>query len=140
MEEIKGKWLTYPSESTGSGRTIIVTTRTDIDRFRDNPRFRYRITVGLPYREQTDGMPGDKESELLEQITAALADAFDKDPVAVLTEISTGDGLREWVFYTLSLHIFQRKLNEALAPFPLLPLQFDAEEDPEWESYTSVEE
>ena len=85
-------------------------------------------------------MPGDKESELLEQITAALADTFDKDPVAVLTEISTGDGLREWGFYTLSLHIFQRKLNEALAPFPLLPLQFDAEEDPEWESYTSVEE
>ena len=94
MEEIKGKWLTYPSESTGSGRTIIVTTRTDIDKFRANPRFRY----------------------------------------------STGDGLREWGFYTLSLHIFQRKLNEALAPFPLLPLQFDAEEDPEWESYTSVEE
>jgi len=44
------------------------------------------------------------------------------------------------VFYTTSLHIFQRKLNEMLAPFPTLPLQFHAEEDPQWEEYRHMKE
>lgn len=140
MEEIKGQWLTYPFTSIENDRTIIVTVRTDIEKFRNNPRFRYRMTVGFPYPQQPDGMPDNQSSELLEQITEKLATIFDKDPVAVLTEISTGDGLREWVFYTLSLNIFQRKLNEALSSLPLLPLRFEAEEDPQWESYTHVEE
>ena len=40
-----------------------------------------------------------------------------------------------WVFYTRSLHIFQRKFNEILAPLPAMPLTFRAEEDPQWEEY-----
>ena len=27
------------------------------------------------------------------------------------------------------------RLNETLAPFPALPLQFEAAEDPEWQEY-----
>lgn len=81
-------------------------------------------------------MPDLPTSELMEQATDLLADVFRKDPVAVLTEISTGDDRREWVFQTLSLGIFNKKINEALAGLPLLPLEFEAEEDPSWELYT----
>lgn len=35
-----------------------------------------------------------------------------------MTGIYTGDGERNWIFYTLSLPIFGSKLNEALAPLP----------------------
>lgn len=80
-------------------------------------------------------MPDEATSQLMEQATDLLAEAFRKDPVAVLTEISTGDNLRQWVFYTLSLAIFSKKINEALAPLPPLPLAFDAEEDPDWASH-----
>lgn len=81
-------------------------------------------------------MPDEATSELMEQATDLLAEAFRKDPVAVLTEISTGDDRREWVFQTSSLGIFNKKINQALADLPLLPLEFDAEEDPDWELYT----
>ena len=60
------------------------------------------------------------------------------DAVNVMTGIYTGDGQRNWVFYTRSLHIFQRKFNEAMAPFPALPLQFEAEEDPDWQEYREM--
>ena len=63
---------------------------------------------------------------------------FKADPIAVLTGIYTGDGQRSMVFYTLSLHIFQRKFNEALALFPTLPLTFNAEEDERWEEYAEM--
>lgn len=74
----------------------------------------------------------------MEEVTDVLQDCFDRDPVAVLTGIYTGDGQRNWVFYTRSLHIFQRKFNEALAPFPALPLEFEAEEDPDWQEYREM--
>lgn len=142
--ELKGSWVTYPTESTDSGRTVIVTVRTDIWEFRNNPRFKYRVIVTLPYEggdpeiglnADRTGMPDEKTSQLIEDVTIALAATFRKDPVGVLTEMSTGDGVREWNFYTLSLHIFQRKFNEALASLPVLPFRFAAEEDGEWEAY-----
>ena len=136
MTELKGEWLTYPAESTENDKTIIVTIRTDIGKFRDNPRFVYRVTVAWPYEGTPDGMPDEPTATLMEEVTESLAETFRKDPVAVLTEISTGDDRREWVFQTSSLGIFNKKINQALAALPLLPLEFEAEEDPDWEIYS----
>ncbi len=54
--------------------------------------------------------------------------------------VFTGDDKRDWVFYTLSTHIFGRKLNETLEPFPLLPLTVYCENDPSWEAYDEMSE
>ena len=90
------------------------------------------------YDGDANGMPDRATSELMEQAQEAMEKEFGRDPVAVLTGIYTGDDRRDWVFYTSSLHIFQRKLNEILAPFPTLPLEFEAEEDAEWEEYRQM--
>ena len=136
MTELQGQWQTYPAESTENGRTIIVTVRTDIEKFRENPRFIYRMTIAWPYQGGADGMPDEPTAELMEQATDLLAETFRKDPLAAPSEIPTGDDRREWVFQTQSLGIFNKKINQALQSLPLLPLEFEAEEDPEWELYT----
>ncbi len=83
-------------------------------------------------------MPTDEEADQLQ----AIADSFDTvlkaDPVAVLTGIYTGAGERQMVFYTLSTNIFNKKLNLALEPFPLLPLTITAENDSDWEEYDEM--
>jgi hypothetical protein len=76
----------------------------------------------------------------MEQAHDALVEAFDKDPIAVMTGIYTGDGQRDWVFYTLSTNIFGRKLNEALASLPVLPITIYCENDPEWAEYAEMRE
>ncbi|MDE6320838.1 MAG: DUF695 domain-containing protein, partial [Muribaculaceae bacterium] len=43
-----------------------------------------------------------------------------------------------WIFYTLSTHIFGRKLNEALAHLPQLPLSIYCENDAEWAEYDEM--
>ncbi|MDE6555342.1 MAG: DUF695 domain-containing protein [Duncaniella sp.] len=134
-----GTWWTAPAESE-SGRLIMVTGRKDIEKFRSNPRYKIRIEVGWPYSGEADGMPDAATSELMEQVQEALQTAFRKDPVAVLTGVFTGDGRRDWVFYTTSTHIFGRKLNEALSAMPLLPLEISAENDPGWEAYDEMAE
>ncbi len=131
-------WWTAPAESA-DGRLIMVSGRRDIDRFRANPRFSIRIEVSWQYSDAPHAeMPDDDVARLMEQATDALQATLDADPVAVMTGIYTGAGRRDWVFYTLSTHIFQKKLNEALAPLPLLPLQITAENDPAWEEYDEM--
>lgn len=134
--ENEGTWWTAPTESAENGSLVMVTGRRDVEKFRDNPKFRYRVEVIWNYG--ASGMPDEQTSEIMEKVNDALAATFKKDPVAVMTGIYTGDGRRDWVFYTLSLHIFQRKLNEALAQFPPLPLEFTADDDPEWEEYAEM--
>jgi hypothetical protein len=134
----KNDWWTCPTESE-DGRLVMVTGRRDVEKFRDNPRFNIRVEITWVYDNSHDaGMPDVETSNLMEQATNNLTAIFDADPVAILTGIYTGAGERNWVFYTLSTHIFQRKLNEALAELPLLPLQISAENDPNWDEYSEM--
>ena len=134
-----GNWWTAPAESD-DGRLIMVSGRSDVASFRNNPRFTIRIEIVWPYGDgRPDAtMPSEEQAEIMGQATDNFSEILAKDPVAVLTGIFTGAGERTWVFYTLSTNIFQKKLNEALAPLPLLPLQISAENDPQWEAYDEM--
>ena len=131
-------WITAPFESVEGENLVMCTVRTDVSRFRENPRFRFRVEVEWPYEPAAGGMPHETLGHELEAVVDALQSVLKADPVAVLTGVYTGNGSRTMVFYTLSLHIFQRKFNEALADFPALPLEFEAFEDPDWEEYGSM--
>ncbi len=133
-----GNWWTAPAE-TDDGRLIMVTGRSDVASFRKNPRFSIRVEVEWPYSEAPSaGMPDEAAAELMGEATDNFNSILAKDPVAVMTGIFTGAGTRTWVFYTLSTNIFQKKLNEAFAPFPTLPLHITAENDPEWAQYDEM--
>lgn len=135
----EGEWWTAPTYSE-SDRLIMVTGRKDIEKFRSNKRFSIRVEVSWRYDGSETGMPDRATSELMEQVQNALQTAFLKDPVAVLTGVFTGADCREWIFYTLSTNIFGRKLNEALADFPMLPLSIYCENDPQWAAYDEMSE
>ena len=134
---ISEDWWTAPAEGD-SGRLILVTGRRGMDNVIATGIYRYRVEVTWRYEGDEKGLPAYADSKIMEEVTDALNDSFKRDPVAILTGIYTGDGERNWVFYTRSLHIFQRKFNEALAPFEQLPLSFYAEEDPEWTEYDEL--
>ncbi|MDE7473053.1 MAG: DUF695 domain-containing protein [Muribaculaceae bacterium] len=133
----KGDWWTSPTEAD-NGQLIMVTGRRDIDTFRRNPRFNIRVEVTWRYQSDSTGMPDEATSKLMEDVQDAMQAEFIKDPVAVLTGIYTGAGERNWVFYTLSTHIFGRKINECLAPFDLLPITIYTENDPDWAEYDEM--
>ena len=133
------KWWSYPAESE-SGRTIIVTGRDNIDEYKDCGKYVYRIDVTWNYNALANGMPEEDDAKLMEEVTDALLDAFKKDRVAVMTGIYTGDGKRDWVFYTKNLKIFSVVFNKALEELPTIPIVIDAEEDKDWEEYSDMRE
>lgn len=131
------KWWSYPADGE-NGKTVIVSGRDGVDKFRDSGKYRYRIEVTWNYQALPDGMPEDADSHLMEEATDALQAAFSKDKVAVMTGIYTGDGRRDWVFYTKNLKIFSIVFNKALEPLDTMPLVIEAEDDPEWEEYGNM--
>lgn len=132
-------WWTSPLEDD-NGRTIIVTGRGDVDKFRKNPRCKIRVEVTVPYADTPDGLPAGDDAGLLDDILESFRRVLKADPVAILTGIYTGAGERNMVFYTVSTNIFNKKLNDALSDFPLLPLRITAENDPEWAEYDEMRE
>lgn len=134
------EWWTTPTESNETGRTVIVTGRAGLERAMDSGKYRIRVEITWRYDGDATGMPDKATSMLMEQVQQALLDEFDRDPAAIMTGIYTGDGRRDWVFYTVSTHIFERCINRALAPFELLPITIYTENDPDWAEYREMRE
>ena len=135
--KISDEWWTAPAEGD-NGELILVTGRRNMDEIMASKIFNDRIEVTWNYAPQANGLPDESTSKLMEQVHDALRAEIDKDPVAIMTGIYTGAGERNWIFYTRSINIFGRKLNEILAPFELLPLSIYAEKDPEWNEYREM--
>lgn len=131
------KWWTYPAESD-DGKTIIVTGRDGIEKWQKPGKFPVRVTVSWDYEAKDDGMPYDEDANLMEEATDALLSEFRKDKCAVMSGIYTGNGRRDWVFYTHNLNIFGKVFNRALENVADMPLKFDASEDPDWEEYNEM--
>ena len=136
---MKERWWSAPTEAE-NGNTVIVTGRDYMDEIIAKGKFIYRVTVSWDYNALPSGMPEDDDAELMEKATDALLEEFKKDKVAYMTGIYTGDGRRDWVFYTQNLNIFGRVLNRALAPLEQMPLIIEAESDPDWEEYHEMRE
>ncbi len=131
-------WFTVPA-TDDNGNTVIVTGRTDVQKFRSKERNNIRVEVSMPYTPGGElGFPDDETAGLLEKITDSFSMLLKGKNTAILTGIYTGAGRRDWVFYTFNTDIFNGFLNRALAPFPELPLEIHAENDPEWAEYDEM--
>lgn len=134
---MKERWWSAPTESE-SGATVIVTGRDYMEDVMAKGKFLYRVTVEWDYHALPNGMPEDEDAHLMEQATDALQEEFRKDKIAYMTGIYTGDGRRDWIFYTQNLNIFNKVFNRALADLDTMPLMIEAEADPEWEEYKEM--
>ncbi len=132
-------WWTSPTESE-SGRLGMVTGRRGVEKARESGKYNIRVEITWKYPGNAAGMPDDPTSTVMEAVQDAMTEVFDKDPVAILTGIYTGDNERNWIFYCTSVHIFEKKINLALAPFDLLPISIYTENDPQWLEYDEMRE
>lgn len=132
------EWFTVPAAGD-DGKTVIVTGRLDVDKFRSRPRNSIRVEVSMPYTPEGPlGFPDDATAKLLEEATEAMLAQLKGKNTAIMTGIFTGAGRRDWIFYTFSTEVFGAFLNRALAELPVLPLEIYAENDPTWGAYDEM--
>lgn len=93
-----------------------------------------RIIIAWRYEDET-GMPAPNEREHMEELEAALAPVVEEGGFATLALVSTGENLREWIYYTQSGEEFFNRLNTALASRPKFPIEIRSAADPAWSTY-----
>ena len=130
--KLTDEWFTAIAESETNNRTIFISGRCHIDEFKESGKFPFRVEVTWHYSPDAKGMPDEKSAELMENVLIALKKAMEKDKLAILTGIYTGDDERNMIFYTRNVAAFGNKLNEALTAFEKLPISIYTDNDPEW--------
>ncbi len=131
-------WFSAIAEAEENNHMIIVSGRTEIEEFIQSGKFKERAEITWRYEADGNGMPNEPTAKLMEEVQSVLKRAMEKNKLAILTGIYTGNGERTWVFYTRNIPAFGVTLNEALAPFETLPLIIYTEKDPEWLEYREL--
>lgn len=80
-------------------------------------------------------MPSVEERERMDAMEDALEPVLEKDSFATLSLVSTGENLREWVYYAKSEDEFLERLNLALKAHSAFPIEVHTASDPQWGTY-----
>lgn len=137
--KLSNEWFTALSEDE-EGHLVTVSGRDELTEFIQSGKFKERAEITWKYEGDDKGMPEDELAEKMETVQETLRKAMEKDKLSILTGVYTGAGEKVWVYYTRTVRVFGERLNEALAPFELLPISIYTEVDPEWEEYLDMYE
>ena len=129
-------WSTATSTHAENGRVIIF-------RFVDalRPDFEastqpVRVIIQWKYEQEVgSGMPSPEEHARMNAMEDLLDPAVSQDGFATLALVSTGEHLREWVYYSRSEEEFISRLNQAFAGQAPFPLEIHVAEDAEWRTW-----
>lgn len=137
--KLSNEWFTALSENE-NGQLVTVSGRDELTEFIQSGKFKERVEITWKYEADDKGMPVETVAEQIDEVQEVLKKAMEKDKLSILTGVYTGNGERIWVYYTRTVRVFGERLNEALAPFELLPISIYTELDPEWDEYSDMYE
>ncbi len=130
-------WFSAMAE-TENGNPIFIAGRNNISAFRTSEKFKERFEIYWRYQSGHNGMPTDEDSVLIDEVSSLLRKTMEKDKLAILTGMYTGNGERTLVFYCRTARVMGERLNECLSSYPDLPLELYVENDPEWNEYAEM--
>jgi len=135
-EEIEESWSIDEGE-TENGLPFTIRFREDLPDKNAIRKLKTLIVISWLY-DSADGtgMPNEEVLNQMEDFENLIDEAIVEKGTARLMTVFTGEGVREWQFYTDDEEFFIRKFNEAMEGKPVLPLNLEALEDENWEAYT----
>ena len=129
----EGEWVV--AEAEDDGNPIILRIRQVPPEF-DRSAYPHMISVVWPYEVAGEGMPGADEKEGMDALEDLLMPALERSSNAILTVAITGNGMREWQWYSRSMETTMDIVNATLAPYDPFPVEFSLTDDPDWEGYS----
>lgn len=127
-------WGTATSRNHETGRVIVFRYVNELDTGFDRASQPVRVIIVWKYKG-TNGMPVPRERARMDAMEDLLGPAIEADGFSTLALVSTGEDLREWIYYTKSEEGFFIRLNEALGRQPDFPIEIHVTDDPQWSNY-----
>ncbi|MBE6332312.1 MAG: DUF695 domain-containing protein [Bacteroidales bacterium] len=131
-------WFTALSDNE-DGTYTFISGRSNIDEFIKSGKLRERLEIVWTFKADEKGLPADDaEASLMEEVGDKLRAVMEKDKLAIVTGIYTGQGKREINFICRNINAFGERLNQTLADYPQLPIVVNAYDDPDNEEYKEL--
>lgn len=119
-------------EAQINGLLLIVRSRSKLPSIPDMQIYENLIIISWPYSANELGMPVPEENQSTIQFEDAIEKALEAVGVGVQAACITGNGTKEWRYYTYDTDEFMSKLNRGLAGHPVYPIELQFFKDPEW--------
>jgi hypothetical protein len=127
-------WDMYTSTDGATGRATIFRYISKFDVGFKRSAQPVRAIIVWTYKG-TNGMPALSERQRMDAMEDLLGPVLELDEFSSLALVSTGEDLREWIYYTKSEEGFLTRLNQALGGHPAFPIEIHIADDPNWSSY-----
>ena len=128
------RWTVAQGED--NGLPLIFRIRNQRPHGVEPPAYPHLIAVSWPYEPANEfGMPSSDVTALMTQFEELLDRALEGSQSAFLTVVVTGNGTREWQWYSRSPEETMGLVNQALTGYEPFPVQFSIQDDPQWEAY-----
>lgn len=127
-------WATATSVQKSTGRIIFFRYIRDFTPQFLRSDYPDRVIIVWQY-ESASGMPQQAERDDMDRLEDLLSSKLEAASLATLALVSTGENMREWIYYTRSEAEFIAQLNSAMSSKKPFPVEVHGAPDPEWKSY-----
>jgi hypothetical protein len=127
-------WATAVSTNRDNGRKIIFRYAKDFGATFRRDTQPIRIIIVWKYQSET-GQPLAEDHQRMNLLEDTLESVLKDDSFATLALVSTGENLREWIYYAKSEAEFEARFESALDGMAPFPIEIHTVSDPNWDTY-----
>lgn len=131
------QWTVLQAEK--NGKPLLIRYRRQRPPGVEPAAFPFLLSATWSYRTNDAGLPGPEEMPLMDKFEDALVSALEASQTAYLMVILTGNGERDWLWYTCGEAEAMHQVNQALKGHKPYPVQFSVQQDRRWRAYTQFD-
>ena len=122
-----------------NAKPLLVRYRSERPAGVERAAFPFLLSATWTYQPNEFALPAADEMELMDKFEDALASALETSQTAHLMVILTGNGERDWLWYTCGEAEAMRQVNQALKGHKPYPVEFSVQQDRRWRAYAQFE-
>lgn len=118
-----------------NGQPLLIRFRSEPPQGVDAAAYPFLLSATWSYQAGRAGMPDAEELERMTRFEEALESTLEGSQSAYLMLVFTGNGNRDWLFYSRGEDDSMRRINQGLKGHPVYPVEFSVQRDPHWRAY-----
>jgi len=130
-------WSVLQTEK--NGKPLLVRYRSERPQSVEAAAFPFLLSATWTYRANEAGFPTPEEVKWMDKFEDALVAALEGSRTAHLMVVLTGNGERDWLWYTCGEAEAMSQVNHALKGHKPYPVEFSVQKDRGWKAYAQFE-
>ncbi len=127
------------AQGVKNGRPLLIRYRSERPHGVEATSYPLLLSATWSYCGNELGLPAPEESELMAIFEDALASALEASQSAYLMVVLTGNGERDWLWYSRGEADSMSRVNNTLKGHRRYPVEFSIQRDRAWRAYSQFQ-